>query len=117
MTFKINNKQETDEYLYSLFSYWRIISNPTRMSRKLFNARRILNKYESEYLYNYMTNESEYLYNYLTKRRRRFSNYIIELDVSFWWECFKNYLLAEGAELTKIENELIMEEMIKEIIL
>jgi len=66
--------------------------NSRKMRRHLLNSAKILNKEESEYLYNYMT-------------EKQFSYFI-------WRECFKNYLLVESSELTRIENELIIEDII-----
>jgi len=67
--------------------------NSRKMRRHLLNSAKILNKKESEYLYNYIK-DREQIYNFI------------------WRNYFVNCLLIEGAVLTKIENELIIEEII-----
>jgi len=105
MIFDINNKNEADDYINRIFYSWKFVANPTKIHQYLLDARKVLNKEERICLYNQMA------------KRGRFSYYIIELNMPAWecfktWECFKNYLLADDIELKKIENELIIKEII-----
>jgi len=84
---------ELDLCLASVLYLGQLNLSATKTRRQLLNACKILNKEESEYLYNYIE-ETEEFYCFI------------------WRDDFMNYLLVESSELTKIENELIIEEMI-----
>jgi len=64
-----------------------------QMRKHLLNIRKILNKEEREYLYNYIK-DREQIYNFI------------------WRDDFINYLLAADIGLTKIDNDLIIEDII-----
>jgi len=86
---------EIDYYINCIFYFEKHVlerTNHTKARRHLLNARKVLNKEESEYLYNYMTEKQ--------------SPHFI------WRNYFVNCLLIKGAILTKIENDLIIEEII-----